>query len=65
MLARNPKLTLTLGMAALLTASLLNFAKRWTHGLGEVWPDAILGFFYGVAIALMLLSIWQRTRAHR
>lgn len=62
MLNSNPKLTLTLGMVALLIASLLNFSKHWLHG--QVLPDAVLGFFYGVAIGLMLLSLWQR-RAHR
>ena len=63
MLMRNPKLTLLLGMAALLVASLLNFAKHWIHGPAEAWADGVLGFFYGVAITLMLMSVWRK--AHR
>ena len=63
MISPNPKVTLLLGMAALLAANLFHFAMHWMHG--DRWPDAILGFFYGVAIALLLLSVWQRTHAHR
>ena len=63
MISHNPKVTLLLGMVALLAANLFQFAKHWMHS--EAWPDAILGFFYGVAIGLLLLSVWQRTHAHR
>lgn len=55
---RNPQLTLTLGLIALIAAGVLTFAQR--HGMLAL-NDAVLGFAYGVAIGLLLLSIWQRT----
>lgn len=60
---KNPNVTLLLGMAALLVGNVLNFAKRWMHD--DVWPDAIVGVFFGMAFGLLLLTIWQRTHAHR
>jgi flagellar biosynthesis protein FliR len=59
---RNPKLTLILGCIALIAAGVLTFAQRhWIPTLN----DAVVGFAYGIAIGLMLLTIWQRTHAHR
>ena len=60
MLNRNPKLTLMLGLIALLIGNLLIFAKHWMHG--DAWPDAIVGLFFGMAIGLLLLSVRQRVR---
>ena len=59
---RNSKLTLVLGCIALIAAGVLTFAQRhWMPTLN----DAVLGFFYGVAIGLLLLTMWLRTHAHK
>ncbi len=59
---RNPKITLILGLVALIVANMLYYAqKHWMPALG----DAVLGFAYGIAIGLLLLSIWQRTHVHK
>jgi hypothetical protein len=59
---RNPQLILTLGLLALIAAGALTFAQR--HGMPDL-NDALLGFAYGVAIGLLLLSIWLRTHPQR
>jgi hypothetical protein len=59
---RNPRLTLILGLIALVSAGMLSFAQR--HGTLPL-SDMMVGFAYGIAIGLLLLSIWQRTHAHR
>jgi len=58
----NPKLTLVLGCLALSAAGVLTFAQRhWMPALN----DAVVGFAYGVAIGLLLLSVWLRTHVYR
>jgi hypothetical protein len=59
---RNPQLTLILGLIALVSAFLLSFTQR--HGTLPL-SDMMVGFAYGVAIGLLMLSIWLRTHAHR
>jgi hypothetical protein len=59
---RNPQLTLILGCIALITAGVLTFAQR--HGMPAV-SDFVLGVAYGVAIGLLLLTMWLRTHAHK
>jgi flagellar biosynthesis protein FliR len=59
---RNPQLTLTLGLIALIAAGALTFAQR--HGMPQL-NDALLGFAYGIAIGLLLLTMWQRTHPQR
>jgi len=59
---RNPQLTLVLGCIALIAAGVLTFAQRhWIPALN----DAVVGFAYGIAIGLLLLTMWLRTHAHR
>ena len=62
MTMRSPQLTLPLGCIALVAAGVLTFAQR--HWIPE-FNDTMLGFVYGVAIGLLLLSAWLRTHAHR
>jgi NhaP-type Na+/H+ and K+/H+ antiporter len=59
---QNPQLTLTLGLVALIAAGALTFAQR--HGVLQL-NDALLGLAYGIAIGLLLLSMWQRTHPQR
>ena len=59
---RNPQLTLVLGCIALAGAGVLTFAQRhWIPALN----DAVVGFAYGIAIGLLLLTMRLRTHAHR
>ena len=59
---RNPQLTLILGLIALIAAGALTFAQR--HGMPEL-NDTLLGFAYGIAIGLLLLTMWLRTHPQR
>ena len=51
-----------IGFVALVVANLC--ANLVRHGvlLSESWSDGLMGFFYGISFAALLLSVWLRRR---
>ena len=59
---KDPNLVLRLGLMFLIVAMLAN---RFIHPAAIVsdgWTDGIKGLLYGLAIGLMLLSVYRRGR---
>ena len=58
----NPKVIIRLGLVAMVPASLMLWLHRAFPGLSENITDGITGFFYGVAIATLLLGVRLNSR---
>ena len=60
LLQKHPTTIMRAGMAFLVAASLaLRFLPRW-KGLNHDLADGVAGLLYGVAITLLLMSVWMR-----
>lgn len=60
---KDPNLVMRLGLVFLIIALLAN---RFIHPAAIVndgWTDGIKGLFYGLAIGLMLLSVYRRSQS--
>lgn len=53
---------LRMGMVALLAAFLARWAVSRSSLAGSGGADAVVGFLFGISIALLLLSVWMRSR---
>jgi hypothetical protein len=54
------------GLIALIVASVTNFLVHRANQVPADWVDVVIGFLYGTAIALLLLSLrtwWAKDRA--
>jgi len=58
---KSPESQIRSGMVFLGIASLSKWWLESRSMLPGTWSDAIIGFLYGVSIALMLLGIWRKT----
>jgi len=58
---KSPESQIRFGMIFLGIASLSKWWLDSRSTLPGEWSDAIIGFLYGVSIAVMLLGIWRKT----
>jgi len=59
---KDPNLVMRLGLMCLIIALLANRFLHPTAYLSDGWTDATKGLLYGLAIGLMLLSVYRRAR---
>jgi hypothetical protein len=60
---KDPNLVLSIGCVALCLANVASYALHRWGAFPESMVDGLTGFFFGVAIGTMLLSIYRRTHA--
>ena len=68
MLLRNrisPRTLIQIGMFALALANIGSWMLHRQSRVSPDWADGLAGFFYGVAIASMLLGLWKLRREPR
>ena len=58
-----PSNVLRLGMLSFVLAQILPRILHRGFGVGDDWTDALMGFFMGTAIALMILSMWMSPKS--
>ena len=61
----NPKALMVIGMSCLTVAILWQNAPVFSRHLSANWNHGLQGFFFGLAIALNLMSIRLQTRQRR
>lgn len=61
---KHPLAQMRLGLLCLLAASLVRWFARPTHPMSADLKDGALGILYGMAIGMMLLSVYRRSRGN-
>ena len=62
---KRPESQIRAGLIALGFASIFQWFVHSRFADSNDWTDGFSGFFYGIAIGLMLLGIWRQGRRDR
>ena len=62
---KSPESQIRFGLIFLGIASLSKWGLESHSSVPENWSDPIIGFLYGISIALMLMGIWRKKNARQ
>ena len=62
---KQPDMQIRVGLLALGFAGIFKWFVHSRFAHSNDWTDGFSGFFYGIAIGLMLLGIWRQGRRDR